>query len=261
MSERDDGAPEDRLGPTTADDLLGGGGQASLLEAVDGLLERGVMLEGDLVLGLADVDLIYLRLSTLLAAADRILRPAPPRTEPPGEPPPASAPSTERARRERVPDEIREERSPEGPRPAHAGVADAGTASVDALRERLEESLGRERRSADTGDAAGPAHLGTPPPEGGPPAGGAAAPRWNASPEDVERSVARLVLALVDFLRQLMERQAIRRMEQGTLTEEEVERLGQALMRLEETVHDMARRFGLDPEDLNLDLGPLGSLT
>jgi hypothetical protein len=77
----------------------------------------------------------------------------------------------------------------------------------------------------------------------------------------VERSVARLVLALVEFLRQLLERQAIRRMEQGTLSEEEVERLGRALMRLEETVHDMARRFGLDPEDLNLDLGPLGNLT
>lgn len=260
MSDRDDGAPEDRLGPTTADDLLGGGGETSLLEAVDGLLERGVMLEGDLVLGLADVDLIYLRLSTLLAAADRILRTAPPGTEPSGElrsgpgsePPPAPEPSAERPTRET----IRDERPPEAPAPA-----DPATASVDALRERLEESLGGERRSAATGDAAEPARLGTASPEGGPPAGGAAAPRWNASPEDVERSVARLVLALVDFLRQLMERQAIRRMEQGTLTEEEVERLGQALMRLEETVHEMARRFGLDPEDLNLDLGPLGSLT
>ncbi len=252
MSDRDDGS-DDRLGPTTADDLLGGGGQSSLLDAVDGLLERGVMLEGDLVLGLADVDLVYLRLSTLLAAADRILRPAPPGTKPPRElrpgPHPEPEPSAERI----------ESRPP----------ADPGTASVDALRERLEESLGGERRSTGTGnvaESAEPARLGTPPPEGGPPAaglpaGGATTPRWNASPDDVERSVARLVLALVDFLRQLMERQAIRRMEQGTLTEEEVERLGQALMRLEETVHDMARRFGLDPKDLNLDLGPLGNLT
>ncbi|HUF78294.1 MAG TPA: gas vesicle protein K [Thermoanaerobaculia bacterium] len=96
---------------------------------------------------------------------------------------------------------------------------------------------------------------------GGEPAGRPTPPRWNAAPEDVERSVARLVLALVEFLRKLMERQAIRRMEEGTLTEEQVERLGQALMRLEETVHDMARRFGLSPEDLNLDLGPLGHLT
>ncbi len=86
------------------------------------------------------------------------------------------------------------------------------------------------------------------------------APRWNADPEDVQRSVARLVLTLVEFLRKLMERQAIRRMEQETLNPEEIEAVGQALMRLEETVQDMARQFGLDAKDLNLDLGPLGRL-
>jgi hypothetical protein len=85
-------------------------------------------------------------------------------------------------------------------------------------------------------------------------------PRWNADPEEVQRSVARLVLALVEFLRRLMERQAIRRMEADTLTPEEVEAIGVALMKLEETVHDMAGRFGIDPKDLNLDLGPLGKL-
>jgi hypothetical protein len=86
------------------------------------------------------------------------------------------------------------------------------------------------------------------------------APRWNAAPEEVERSVAQLVLALVEFIRKLMERQAIRRMEQDTLTPEQVERLGLALMRLEETVHDLAGRFGIPPEELNLDLGPIGKL-
>ncbi|HVJ92287.1 MAG TPA: gas vesicle protein K [Labilithrix sp.] len=86
-------------------------------------------------------------------------------------------------------------------------------------------------------------------------------PRWNANPEDVQKSVAQLVLALVEFLRQLLERQAIRRMEAETLEPEEVERIGLALMRLEETVHDLAARFGLAPEELNLDLGPLGRLT
>ena len=86
------------------------------------------------------------------------------------------------------------------------------------------------------------------------------APRWNADPEDVQRSVARLVLTLVEFLRQLMERQAIRRMEAQTLTPDETERIGLALMRLEETIRDIGGRFGLAPEDLNLDLGPLGRL-
>jgi hypothetical protein len=88
----------------------------------------------------------------------------------------------------------------------------------------------------------------------------AEAPRWNADPEEVQRSVARLLLAIVEFLRKLMEKQAIRRMEAGTLEEEEIEKLGLALMRLEETLHDIAARFGLAPEDLNLDLGPLGRL-
>jgi hypothetical protein len=86
-------------------------------------------------------------------------------------------------------------------------------------------------------------------------------PRWNANPEDVQKSVAQLVLALVEFLRKLLERQAIRRMEAETLTSEEVERVGLALMRLEETVTSLAREFGLEPEDLNLDLGPLGRLS
>ena len=86
------------------------------------------------------------------------------------------------------------------------------------------------------------------------------APRWNADPKDVQKSVARLVLALIEFLRKLLERQAIRRMEAGTFTPEETEAVGMALMRLEETVHDLAKRFGLKPEDLNLDLGPLGRL-
>ena len=86
------------------------------------------------------------------------------------------------------------------------------------------------------------------------------APRWNADPQDVQRSVAQLVLTLVEFLRQLLERQAIRRMERGTLTAEETEDIGLALMRLEETVRELADRFGLQPEDLNLDLGPLGRL-
>ena len=87
-----------------------------------------------------------------------------------------------------------------------------------------------------------------------------ATPRWNADPEDVQRSVARLVLTLVEFVRQLLERQAIRRLEGGTLTDEQTEAVGVALMRLEETVRDIAARFELAPEDLNLDLGPLGRL-
>ena len=81
--------------------------------------------------------------------------------------------------------------------------------------------------------------------------------RWNPQPEDVQKSVAQLVLTIVEFLRKLMERQAIRRMEKNTLTAVEVEAVGLALMELEKTVRDIGRRFGLEPDDLNLDLGPV----
>lgn len=88
----------------------------------------------------------------------------------------------------------------------------------------------------------------------------ARAPRWNANKDDVQRSVVRLVLTLVEFLRKLMERQAIRRMEEQTLTDEELEAIGRALMQLEETILELARQFEIPPEELNLDLGPLGKL-
>ena len=92
-------------------------------------------------------------------------------------------------------------------------------------------------------------------------AGAASSPlRWNADPDDVQRSVAQLVLTLVEFIRKLLERQAIRRMEAGTLTDQQTEEIGRALMKLEETVADIAAKFGVTPEELNLDLGPVGTL-
>ncbi len=85
-------------------------------------------------------------------------------------------------------------------------------------------------------------------------------PRWNANPDDVRRSVVKLVLTLVEFVRQLLERQAIRRVDAGTLSEEQTEAIGLALMRLEETICDLGAQFDISPEDLNLDLGPIGRL-
>jgi Gas vesicle protein K len=78
--------------------------------------------------------------------------------------------------------------------------------------------------------------------------------------DDVARGLAQLVLTLIELLRQLMERQAVRRVEAGGLDDEQVERLGQALMALERQMADLKEEFGLADEDLNLDLGPLGRL-
>ena len=84
--------------------------------------------------------------------------------------------------------------------------------------------------------------------------------RVDADPEKVEQGLAQLVLTLIELLRQLMERQAVRRMDEGTLTDEEIERLGVTFMRLAERMDELKAEFGLEDKDLNLDLGPLGSL-
>jgi hypothetical protein len=84
--------------------------------------------------------------------------------------------------------------------------------------------------------------------------------RVNADPERVEKGLAQLVLTLVELLRQLMERQALRRMETGTLTDEQIERLGETFMKLEARMQELKAHFELEDRDLNLNLGPLGDL-
>jgi hypothetical protein len=81
-----------------------------------------------------------------------------------------------------------------------------------------------------------------------------------ADREDVARGLAQLVLTLIELLRQLMERQAVRRVEAGGLSDEQVERLGQALMALEKQMAELKEEFGLRDEELNINLGPLGNL-
>ena len=82
----------------------------------------------------------------------------------------------------------------------------------------------------------------------------------NSSPENVERGLAKLVLTLIELLRQLMERQAIRRMEGGSLSDDEIERLGQTFILLKRRMEELKEAFDLEGEDLNLNLGPLGKL-
>jgi hypothetical protein len=84
--------------------------------------------------------------------------------------------------------------------------------------------------------------------------------RINADPEHVEQGLARLVLTVIELLREVLEHQAIRRMDGGTLTDEEIERLGLALLKLNHRMGELKSTFGLTDEDLNIDLGPLGRL-
>jgi hypothetical protein len=192
----------------------------SLLDIVDSLIGKGVALDAEIVLGLADVDLLYLRVGALLAAADRVFR---------------AGPRSRRSRRtasQPMPDSFREPRSPGESRPLTAGL------------ERSPRGGSRTHRM--TRAITTPASLSTRP--------------SGVATDNTSRSVIRLVLTVVEFIRQLLERQAVRRVREKTLTADEVERLGNALMQLEATVHELAERHGLDPDDLNLDLGPLGTL-
>jgi hypothetical protein len=84
--------------------------------------------------------------------------------------------------------------------------------------------------------------------------------RIDADPESVEKGLVTLVLTLVELLRQLMERQALRRVEQGSLTDDQIEKVGSTLLALEARMAELRDHFGLTVEDLNLDLGPLGPL-
>lgn len=84
--------------------------------------------------------------------------------------------------------------------------------------------------------------------------------RVNIDPRDVEKGLARLVLTIVELIRRLLEKQAMKRVEGGSLSEEEIERIGETLMRLEDKMEELKYFFGLKNEDLNINLGPLGDL-
>lgn len=84
--------------------------------------------------------------------------------------------------------------------------------------------------------------------------------RIDTDPDSVERGLASLVLTVVELLRQLMEKQALRRVDRGDLTDEQVEAIGLTLMRLDERMTELCEHFGVSPEELNIDLGPLGPL-
>ena len=82
----------------------------------------------------------------------------------------------------------------------------------------------------------------------------------DANPNNVDKGLAKLVLTLVELLRKLMEKQAMRRIEAGSLTDDEIERIGETLMKLENKMNELKATFGLKDEELNIDLGPLGDL-
>jgi hypothetical protein len=191
----------------------------ALVDAIDHLLNRGVVLVGQTTLSLAGVDLVYLGLNLLVSSVETLREHEPGAGPGPSGAPRAPAGDSLPARDVLPPRPAA--RAPGAPPAAGPGTASASPAEVLAgLPARLEAEAG----------------------------------------ESPERGLARLVLTLVELLRQILERQAVRRMEGGGLAAEEVERMGLALMELEAKMVELRAVFGLEEADLNVDLGPLGEL-
>jgi hypothetical protein len=196
----------------SADDIFGEE-RLELSEVLSHLLDKGVVLRGEVMLAVADIDLVRLDLGLLLTAVENVISRGG-----------GSAARMPGAARPRSVTEVSSGSTME------SQVIDSLHAPSDATVAPLETVA-----------------------EGLP-------PRLNTDPDKVENGLAKLVLTLIEVLRKVLEHQAVRRMEGGHLSDAEVERLGVALLRLNDRMQDMKGIFGLTDEDLQIDLGPLGKL-
>jgi hypothetical protein len=201
----------------SANDIFGDE-RLELSDLLSHVLDKGVVLKGDVMLAVADIDLVRLDIGLLLSAVETAIRRG-------GADDTRRLPGSSAA--------VEPHSSPLAMPPVEAAESPAVT------------SLG----APETAPVAALQTVA----EGLP-------PRLNTDPEKVENGLARLVLTLIEVLRKVLEHQAVRRMEGGHLTDEEVERLGVALLRLNDRMQDMKGIFGLTDDDLQIDLGPLGKL-
>ncbi|HJP85779.1 MAG TPA: gas vesicle protein GvpJ [Gemmatimonadaceae bacterium] len=188
------------------DDLLGDS-RIELSEVLSHVLDKGVVLRGEVMLAVADIDLIKLDLGLLLTAVETALR------------------HQTRISRGAAGGQLR----------AAPDVADSEV--VKAIQPPADAAIAPLAEVAE----------GLP-------------QRLNTDPEKIENGLAKLVLTLIEVLRKVLEHQAVRRMEGGHLSEAEIEKLGVALLRLNDRMQEMKEIFGLTDEDLQIDLGPLGKL-
>ena len=197
------------------DDLLGTP-RVELSEVLSHVLDKGVVLRGEVMLAVADIDLIKLDLGLLLTAVESVMR-----------------------------------------YPLAAGrEADLGLATPGGTR-GITPSSGSTMESQVVESLPAPKDAPVTPLEA---VAEALPPRLNTDPDKVENGLAKLVLTLIEVLRKVLEHQAVRRMEGGHLSDAEIEKLGVALLRLNDRMQDMKGIFGLTDDDLQIDLGPLGKL-
>jgi hypothetical protein len=196
------------------DDFLGEP-RLELSEVLNHILDKGVVLRGEVMLAVADIDLVQLDLGLLLTAVETAMR-----------------------------------------SPRIAGAKRLGLAAPGAETD-LPESSGSTMESQVVRSLEAPSDAAVTPLEA---VAEGLPPRLNTDPDKVENGLAKLVLTLIEVLRKVLEHQAVRRMEGGHLSDAEIEKLGVALLRLNDRMQDMKGIFGLTDEDLQIDLGPLGKL-
>jgi hypothetical protein len=190
--------------------------RVELAEVLTHVLNKGVVLRGEVMLAVADIDLIKLDLGLLLTAVETAMRY-----------PLASLPEDDLGRSSR-------------------GLAPGSVPpSGSTMESQVVESLPAPKDAAVTPLEA---------------VAEALPPRLNTDPDKVENGLAKLVLTLIEVLRKVLEHQAVRRMEGGHLSDAEIEKLGVALLRLNDRMQEMKGIFGLTDDDLQIDLGPLGTL-
>lgn len=201
-----------------------------LADLVGSLLDKGVVLRGEVGLSVADIDLIHVDLGVMLVAMETALRRS-------GQKPllasALGAPELSRERQEALEEE-----------PMPGGMAGELPGAAQDMHMARADTGGEPR--APQGEVS-LRQLAPALPE-----------KVNVDPEGVENGLARLVLTLIEVLRKVLEHQAIRRMEGGSLNEEEIERLGLGLLRLHDRMQELKNVFGLTDDDLQIDLGPLG---
>lgn len=203
----------------------------TLLELLDRLLDKGIMAQGDIVLSVADIDLVYLNLGLLLSSVKTV---------------------EHLARKGSVHQKAEETRHTHFPEEREV----LNEFQVDAEKEAADTTFSpTENDQTINGE-----EIVTPSSTVHSTQSQIDEPRANIDPKNVEKGLAKLVLALVDLIRKLMEKQAIRRIEADQLSTEEIEKVGTAFLLLDEKMGELKRVFDLADEDLNLDLGPLGNL-
>ena len=197
------------------DDLFGEP-RVELSEVLNHILDKGVVLKGEVMLAVADIDLIKLDLGLLLSAVESAMR-----------------------------------------TPRVSGARSLGLASpgIESRRPQAPSGSTMESQVVDSLDA--PADTPVTPLES---VAENLPQRLNTDPDKVENGLAKLVLTLIEVLRKVLEHQAVRRMEGGHLSDAEIEKLGVALLRLNDRMQEMKGIFGLTDDDLQIDLGPLGKL-